>query len=452
MAQLAPSSIHPLRRILPSLVLTLPAIIVCGWLLFALVPNTKYSETMSTVERGWPWPFQSFEPRGIPPKLFDGLTRAGVNVGSLAADLAVMLAMIAATCAALAAHRRRHCRLCRFSIRGLLLLTAACAVPFAIWTTVKAGWKQEQELVIRFHAYPQADPSPWTYSGPEWLRRFIPWSDQENFVRRTRFIVAWDAHENPSVELPAAIDKLSFVTELTISATRPVEVANAADLSRIENLAISGSGVNDGTMHWIGQLASLKSLQIGAWFGIPPSDPSNSGPCTASDRGFAELVDCRELIEVDCQIRMDLTEAAILPLAALPRLQKLRFKDSQFTPAMLAAIAKLQHLTELAFYNCSFTDPESLAGLAALSKLEDLSLPQSNLSESALRALAKCPALKKLWIGGCQNITDEGVLITRDFPHLEHLFLHAKPRYRAATYELLQQRIGNVQVWGRWDE
>ncbi len=430
------------RSLLVPLALMLPVVLLCGWLLLAEVPQTTNEFVIPKAERGWPWVFQSYESFSQ-PRSWDGLTAARVDVAVLAADLAILLAIIAATWFALLAYRRRYGSWVRFSLRGLLLFIAVCAVPLAIWISVKAGWRREHSLAYDFHRDGDMRPITWTYCGPEWLRRFMPWDVQEQFMRRTTFEVNWDTHENAAVELPAAIGQFRFVTELTIAATRPVEVADAAQLSRIETLTISGAGVNDTTMRWIGKLANLKSFHIG---------PDDSGPCAAGDRGFAQLANCRELVEIECLVRLELSDAALVPLATFPNLQKLRFRDSRFTPAMLVAIAKLQHLTVLEFYNCTFTEPESLAGLVTLPKLEELSLPQSNLTETALAALAKCPALKKLYIGGCPNITDEGLLVVRKFPRLEHLFLHTNPRYRAETYQSLKQRIADVQAWGRWDE
>jgi hypothetical protein len=438
------SSLHSplmqrLRRMLPPTLLMLSVMLVCGWLLMAPVRQTTVMLVIPTAERGWPWGFQSFELYGEAPKLLDGLTRASVNVGFLAADVAILLAIAAAAVAAFAwRHLRHHCWF-RFSIRELLLLTAVCAVPAALWAQVNANWKRERMLAERFSKYPASHLATWTYCAPAWLRRFVPWSKQETFVRINTFFVDWNAHENAATEIPAAIDQLRFVTNLTITANTPVQVCDVSLLSRIETLDISGAGVDDDTMKWISQLPHLKTLHI-------VSD--NGGPCPITYRGFALLANCRELTEIICSQRVNLTADAIQPLIALMDLRDLEFNDTHITPKILATIAKLQHLTNLWLIKCSFSASATLTELTALPRLESLSIEKSDLTDAELATLRQCPALSKLYLAVCPNVTDEGIAELVAFPHLKHLFFGRNPYFRSETYQALYKQIPNIQIWG----
>ena len=437
------NSLRGIGTIAVPILLVAAIVLACIWLLFAPVPQTTSMYMVPTIERGWPWAFQTISEYRFnsPPALFDGFTTGSFHAGYFAADVAILSVIALLVTAAMVWRRRRSGSWLRFSLRGLLILVALCAVPLAWWATVDAAWKQEQLVIEQFGVgYTAERPPSWIYCGPAWLRRFVPWSEQKIFRRAIVLDVDWSAHENAAVEVPAAIDQLRYVKRLEITASQPVRVADVARLSRIEIVNIIGPGVDDQTMQWIARLPHLQLFQI-------TTSTFGADSCQATDRGFALLAQCPELFEIICSRPVNLSEQAIRQLTALPDLRVLEFNEMQITPEMMSAIAKLQHLTLLEFPGCTFTEPASLAELAALPRLESLFIQQTNLTDAALAALAKCPALFELDIENCKNITDEGVLRLLEFSKLKRLFLTGKPQFSAETLQRLQQQIPDVQIY-----
>ncbi len=239
------------RRNLVPVLLLLPVNLVCGKLL--LTPRNVQAFDFLLLQRGWPWVFlESAEgyPNAIPFK---------INVFSfwmLAADLAVLLGIVALGVLLVVWNYRRHGGRYQLSLRSLLLLTAVAAMGFAWWFH-EWSYSKRQEAFLQ--TFGNAICCSGKIPGPLWLRRLT--GNDEIFER---VVAISDLEHKPSQEikdtLPAAIAELPSIRRYTMDWV-PSQDDDLSVLLPFAELEPCGQ-FDDRTVRLLSQLPKLRVLDL----------------------------------------------------------------------------------------------------------------------------------------------------------------------------------------------
>src|SRR5688572_20484891 len=166
-----------LGYLVPAVIIVL-MVLLCGKLLLTRVTLHEGLGSEFTAfdefERGWPWAFErtreSYDRSRPAVRQADLLSFSRARI---AADVAVLVAGCGAVTALLIWLWLRTGGGRQFSLRGLLLLTAAVAAGLGWWTYERAQWQREERLMAELPEQ-GVDCRPTAYCGPEWLRRLWP--------------------------------------------------------------------------------------------------------------------------------------------------------------------------------------------------------------------------------------------------------------------------------------
>jgi len=430
-----------LQRYLP-FVFLVPILLLCGKLILTPVPEPFLdSKRGPNADRGWPWVFQTIHLRYDPrlksiaqANLLSGITEHQVLVGRLAADVAIGLLVVLGAGMVILWRIRKGANLLRFSLKGLLVLTALCAVALACWARVRAGWRHEQTLIDRWGDSEVRSSPLWEYCGPQWLRRLVPWTGQDIFERITRFEIDCDTHPELArdSDLPAIVGQFECVTWLEIKGRSPVHLKDPAGLSRIETLNVANSAADDETLEWVCKLPRLTLFNL---FDV------GGTPSTISDRGLASLAKCSTLELLYLSAPVQISAAGSEALVAPPNLRALELHRIEVTEGMLTAVARLKSLELLEFAECSIESTQSLGKLAALRKLDALFVEHTNIDDAGLDALATLPALETLGLSGCTGFTENGLRRLLESGTLAKLYLDHLSRFSPDMIQVLRQRF-----------
>jgi hypothetical protein len=436
-----------LRRYLPPLLLLLPLIFICGKLLLEPVERRKAFVLESPdCERGWPWVFQVLDV-DLDGKFaaFQGLSKSPIDFALFAADVAVLLSIIGLTTLFMFWHRRRAGRWFRFSLRGLLLLTAVCAGLFGAWAKVAYDWRQEQQTLAEWEITQEWHDLK-TYAGPDWLRRLAPAGQTQIFQRTTNIDVQWGVRPgiNYATEFPRAVRRFRFLRRLSIHCPDEATTLHVADVDafrQIESLSLNINTVDDDTLRWIGKLSRLKELDIQN-FGDREHHKE------VWNRGLAHLAGCQDLRKLTLGIP-HVNEQGIEHLRSLSNLEYLEFfSECHVTAAMLASFSRLKTLDSLNFWGCQFEADGGLGDLKQIPNLREIDLRESNVTDKGIEALKQCPVLNSLGLLDCQRLTDRGLHQLLEYPCLHEVYLDWAATASDETWELLKQRIPSVKRVG----
>jgi hypothetical protein len=332
-----------LRRYLPPLLLLLPLIFICGKLLLTMVPSTTQS-IPTPQERGWPWVFQINHDHSralaVPDDFF--------SIFILLADLVFLLAVIGTLALLLAWRRKRTGRLFRFSLRELLVLIAAAAIPCAWWASHLRQQRVELAIESRWEGTLWLQPA--SYSAPGWLRRLTdhPWT--ELFERaELAYIIVKPHHRTETAEFPPGL---------------------AADLA---------------------PLADLRRLVIADG----RSDPDDPAPCLLR----LSEADLRALERIELiMIEGPVDDETLRSVAKLPHLEDLWIDKALITSAGIDALLKFPELRKLTIKVCESPTDEQIMRLIELPCLQSLQLdvPDSISRDLSRRIRKKKPHLELL--------------------------------------------------------
>jgi hypothetical protein len=232
----------------------------------------------------------------------------------------------------------------QFSIRSLLVLTVAVAVPCS-WLAVEMKAAKRQREVAE-----DIDNSGGT---AEYGIYYMP---------------------NPTLPAPwllnlLGVDFFSDVTYVTLCPQdADAQLAHLKDLPGIWGLDLHGTQVTDAWLEYIEGLAELH---------------------------FLELENTR------------VTDAGLEHLRGLTQLQLLCIRDTQITGAGLEHLKALLQLHELEITDTQVTDA-GLEHLDGLSQLQDLAINSTRVTDAGLEHLKGLTRLKSLRIFGCTLVTQAG--------------------------------------------
>jgi hypothetical protein len=266
----------------------------------------------------------------------------------------------------------------QFSIRSLLALTVAIAIPSS-WVAVKMQQAKRQKEVVdkcsqflyvgydyQLDAYGQRMPDA-QVPGLAWLRKLLG----DDF----------------------------FSTVVEAEPNNDASMLILKDLCGIRTLLIEGPKVTDKGLAYLKEWPQLKELYL--------------MHTTLTDTGWEHIKDVTQLQML--YFGYDATDAELIKIKELPQLQVLHLYGSDVTDAGLEC---LKGLTQLQVLNLSFNITDAgLEKLKGLIQLKELYLYGTNVTDGGLAHLKGLTQLQKLGLDRTK-VTDEGVKkLQQALPH-----------------------------------
>ncbi len=308
---------------------------------------------------------------------------------------AVLVAMILWFAVALLFRRRFQ-----FSIRSLLVLTVAVAIPFS-WLAVEMKKAKEQAEAVEAiwlgqYDY-QLDPSANEGEplGPPWLRKLLG-DDFFNNVSEA------ELDDETQVERLKTVPELRKLTLRFDNVTDAV-LDNVTVLTQLEELELNGSGATDAGVDKLKALPQLRVLWL-------------SGT--------------------------RVTDAAMEHLDAWSRLEDLDLDGTRITDATLKRVTRLSRIKSLAIAKTAVTDA-GLEELKSLPQLQELSLSSNLLTDSGIRILKLLPQLQELSVTD-GNLTNTELKQLEGLTNLQTLNLDCDPRMKGLKE--FQQALPQCEV------
>lgn len=254
----------------------------------------------------------------------------------------------------------------QFSVRGLLLLTAVCALVFGV---VTHKWRVDQrrrsigEEFCRVGGYVNWEASPW-WTSEVVAARFIP----DDFYHAQR---SWKGEGITDAVIMRLAPRLACVKYLALDGSEITDksLAVVGKMRRLRCLGLTSTAVTDVGLQELGRLPRLEELHLrGA--GI-------------SDRSLSWLA--RLLVRKDFKVPIvsRVTDEALIYLGRISTLKKLDLGMTEVTDL-------------------------GLSRLVSLTQLEELGLAGTLISDKGLVHLEQLPRLRVLDLGGT-GVTDDGV-------------------------------------------
>jgi hypothetical protein len=345
-----------LRRYLIPTLLLLPLIFVCGKLLLTPVwrqatiieQDLAHSSFSDMWESGWPLVFLQ-----LSTWTSDTVTVYHISYWSLLADVAILLAAIVTFGWVIHWHHRRRGAWLRVSLAELMVLVAAFGVATGWWTREYFRWHRQQHAIAELATKPGLSTDT-NYCGPQWLRRLWSEDDLTIFQRPTFVVVASSAPDDSIGALPALVRDLPDVRSLYVQGDWkggvPVNshfrLTEPAAFRNIEEVCFSRVNVDDAALADLPALPRLRVLEV-------------YGDLTAGspDRGLGHVGKCDALEELRIADRT-ITDDELAQLARLTRLRFLSVSTTQLTDTAIDTLIKLKSLEHLSFSDSSnVTEP-----------------------------------------------------------------------------------------------
>jgi len=267
-------------------------------------------------------------------------------------------------------------------------------------TAVQASRKQSSAYEIRFCRIPtEADfPAATELGVPQWLR---DWLGPHYF----HDIVAVDLFgADDAVKVLPWLDDLPGLKRLDLgTGLTEADLAALPRLHRLERL--EGFAFSDASLVYVKNLPMLRELDLRRH--------------AVSDEGLQHLagLTCLESLEL---ADVPLTDAGLAHLAGLRSLRELSLRDSRITENGLASLGRLGNLQRLDLGETAVTG--AYFHLLAPLPLEELSLDRTEISDDVLRHLAGMTTLRKLNLN-YTSISDAGLVHLRNLKNLKWLHL-----------------------------
>jgi hypothetical protein len=272
-----PASQRFRRFVVPTLLL-LPLVAVFSKLLLTSVQETtKFRNPID--ERGWPWVFSQ--------SIANGTTTAQFSFSwpLLLADIAVLLTALSALAVFLAWRGRRNFGWFRFTLRGIMAITALVAVCCGWWMQHANRWKIEQQVLEQLDKkIAILDRKDFE---PAWLRRLwrhddVPMFHSVTWIRvgndpqqiddeslkqicRLQHLHVLELYDCPVTNV--GISQLACCRELErldLSSTKVTDagVAELIKLTNLTRLNLSGTAITDAAIETIVRLTALEDVDI----------------------------------------------------------------------------------------------------------------------------------------------------------------------------------------------
>lgn len=161
------------------------------------------------------------------------------------------------------------------------------------------------------------------------------------------------------------------------------------DAASLAHLLIDGPFTDDG-------LAGLAGLE-----GVGELDLFWHVTGVTAD-GFAHLVELPNLRSLGADGKLS-SDAAMVYIAAMPRLQRVRIQETVATDAGFEALSKSQSITHIWGRECPHLGSRGFAALSKMPALRGLGVGLSNLDDLALSTLPRFPSLRELTPVGMQD-------------------------------------------------
>jgi len=161
-----------------------------------------------------------------------------------------------------------------------------------------------------------------------------------------------------------------------------------------------------------------------------------------TDSGLAYITGLTELHELSLRLT-GITDSGLAELTGLPNLDNLQLDDTQLTDIGLAQIKNMAHLRVLSVNGTCVSDV-GLAELAGLPNLQFLSLRKTLITDKGLKHLRTLPRLSFLDLTETR-VTDGGIAGLKELTQLQELRLHGT-EVTDAGIRKLQQALPNRQI------
>ena len=263
----------------------------------------------------------------------------------------------------------------QFTIRSLLVLTVAVAIPCSWMATEMKAAKRQKEVVeeienvgvsVRYDwevgadriLQPNAQPPE-----PAWLRNLLGAGFFDNVVEA-------------SVDDDAGLAHLKGLTQLQVLDLNFTRVSDAGlvhlkGLTQLQWLNVSLTAVSDAGLAHLKGLTQLQRLEL-----------RNT---TVSDAGLAHLKGLTQLQSMDLT-GTKVSEAGLAHLKGLTQLQWLELRNTTVSDAGLAHLKGLTQLQWLDLDDTTVSDA-GLAHLKGLTQLRELDLSRTKVSEEGAKKL-----------------------------------------------------------------
>ena len=307
----------------------------------------------------------------------------------------------------------------QFSIRSLLLLTLAVAIPCS-WLAVELKWARKQkemvEAVVKatgtvgydfedshFRRTPRAQPP-----GPIWFQNVFG----EDFFWNVTYITF---PHSLNMEHPAGFTD--------------AELKEVIEHTQLRTLDIGDTQVTDAGLEYLKECKQLRAVSLDRNI--------------ITDVGLKHLKGLEQLRTLSLE-GTQITDAGLEQLKGLEQLQVLRLPGTHITGAGLEQLKGLKQLRILELWQTQITD----AGLKYLvdgsKMLETLDLSENQITDAGLEHLKGLTALPVLVLDKT-NITDAGLQQLSGLKELQYLYLRGTQITDEAIAEL-RKALPNCKI------
>lgn len=397
------------RYLLPSVV-TFLAMLVCLKLLLTPVIDGRAFAFTDIPKYGWPWLFA---------RSYDSNVLAMFGAGHIeswklfAADCLVLGAGVAIFSFLIFRAWRRGKYRFRFSLRTSFVAIAAVGICFAWLMNWRWHWSNEQRI---FEFQSQADETifgqakpveyvvpiridhPYTYCGPEWLRRLWPEEKLPWFHRATSATVAMDVTDDEAAAVLKTLQDMPYVQQLQLADSPFIPILNEDDTyqnrrsrwahgSKTRTFFLTPDRIRDPSI-----LKHIDTITIGS-----------NGQFSGEDSKFA-----------------DISPESWRLIGSLTTLEELHISGCP-----VASLQWVEACPNLRVLNLSGTkiDDSELRHLQTLTKLNVLFLDGTEITDHALDALIRLKTVEQLGLRECPNLTESGARRLIAMPRLQWLEL-----------------------------
>ena len=244
-------------------------------------------------------------------------------------------------------------------------------------------------------------------AAPRWLRWFLG----DELFRSVQWV---GLSPLPTPDTLAAVARLDRLEQLSLNDQGGgSDYSQLRGLSRLEDLQVGGSGVDDAALAAIAGIGTLRKLQVIGTAG--------------TDAGFSRLAALPRLAELGIGSNPNLTADGLArALAGLPGLRTLTLADCVESPPAAAAVvtALARHHPELQSLSLAVGEvsDDDLRAIGRLTRLRELSLQINQVTDAGVTHLGTLRALETLNLAH-NAVTDRGLATLGTLPRLEYLDL-----------------------------
>jgi internalin A len=185
-------------------------------------------------------------------------------------------------------------------------------------------------------------------------------------------------------------------------------------LPRLAHLSFGGNKMSGVALPLLNSFPALKSLSVA---GQQRTD-SGLWSVAVSDFNVAQIAQIGRLEVLDLG-GTGLTDRGVAELAKLKNLQTLDLHGTRVTGKGLAALAVLPHLRHLKLWQARGIDDTAVPALLEMKALTALELPETGLTAGGLLQLSAHPSLKQLYLGGLALSPDQLAALRQALPNCQ---------------------------------